>query len=417
MNDEPSSDPRSDATRPLDVHDLATAPPALVAARVAAVSTAGAAAIHLAVTGEHAAEWWAFGAFFLAVAVVQGALALATWSPRPALRVPWARLVAAAAVVDGLTLLLWLVTRTTGLPVGPTPGAAEPVGLADVVCAVLEAAAVLAAVVALRWRAGAQSSPAARVARHAGAVVAATVAAVLVASGVAVAAPGEHEHADAAAHDAGHDAAHGTAHGTAHGNGERHDLADLPDVSAATAEQTAAARRLLTTLVSDTARYRDPDVAARAGYDVDQALARWKKRHPGKPLAAVPALHVPAQPARADGRLLDPSAPETLIYHRSAQGDLTLEGVMFTAEQQQPPSSYAPYLRWHFHATCVGPDGARTTPDDGHDTSSCPTGTKARTSGYMTHVWFVPPDDLVHAFALAPPKAALRAALAPSSTG
>src|SRR4029078_2958888 len=100
--------------------------------------------------------------------------------------------------------------------------------------------------------------------------------------------------------------------------------------------------------------------AEKAGYDVQAALRRWQRKHDGKALGEIAALHVPLRAARQDGRLVDPEAPETLIYHRAADGTLTLVGVMFTAEGQQPPDSYQPYLRWHYPQTCVGAGGERS---------------------------------------------------------
>ena len=49
-------------------------------------------------------------------------------------------------------------------------------------------------------------------------------------------------------------------------------MANLPDVSGASAAQTAAARGLVTALLADTSRYRDAAVATEAGYDVQAAL-------------------------------------------------------------------------------------------------------------------------------------------------
>ncbi len=91
---------------------------------VAALS-AGAAVIHVALIGEHAAESWVFGAFFLVVGAAQvvWVAALAVW-PGPATLV--AGLVGNAAVVG-----VWLVSRTVGLPLGPDAGTPEPVGGLD----------------------------------------------------------------------------------------------------------------------------------------------------------------------------------------------------------------------------------------------------------------------------------------------
>ncbi|GAA4352928.1 hypothetical protein GCM10023145_18800 [Angustibacter luteus] len=366
----------------------------MAAVRIGALATAAAGAIHFAVAGEHFHEWWVFGVFFLVLAVAQAVLAVRFWA------LPEARVAAMTAAVNLTTVLLWVASRTTGLPIGPEAGSPEAWGVTDGVCAALEvAAAVAAGWVVHRLR---EAGPVTwRPTRSLAVVTGIAAVAVVAASGVAVAAPGEpagHGHDDdmtmTAGAGPGHE--HGGSAGTDQGNGERHVMANLPDVSGATAEQTAAARALVTTLESDTRRYRDVAVATRAGYDVDAALKHWRQKHDGRQPGQIPALHVPQQQARTDGRLVDPAAPETLIYHRAADGTMTLIGVMFTAEHQQPPSSYQPFLRWHFHQKPAAAGSGATKP-----------------TGYMTHVWFVDPgstaDSLRYAFAMSPPKAQLLA--------
>jgi len=112
---------------------------------VVAGSLLGAAAIHGSVAGEHFGEWVPAGAFFLGIQLVELSLALLAvtgWRPQ----------VARAVVLTGLaTLAVWAVSRTVGMPIGPADfRIPEPVGLADVVCGILETASVLAAVPSLR---------------------------------------------------------------------------------------------------------------------------------------------------------------------------------------------------------------------------------------------------------------------------
>jgi hypothetical protein len=111
----------------------------------AALLSAGAAAIHFAVVDVHFAEWWAFGAFFVASGVAQltWSLLIVRWPSRPLF---WLGVAGNAAIV-----LLWIVTRTEGTLLGPTPHEPEPVGVADGVSTALEIAiVVLACLVALR---------------------------------------------------------------------------------------------------------------------------------------------------------------------------------------------------------------------------------------------------------------------------
>jgi hypothetical protein len=81
-------------------------------AAAAALSVVG-AAIHLSVVPEHREEWWAFAAFFLAVAAGQLiSAALLIWRPRP-------RLLLAVVAANVAVVLVWVFSRTTGLPIGP----------------------------------------------------------------------------------------------------------------------------------------------------------------------------------------------------------------------------------------------------------------------------------------------------------
>ncbi|MFI6673720.1 hypothetical protein [Kribbella sp. NPDC050470] len=102
----------------------------------AGFASLGAGLIHLTVVSEHVAEWWPYGAFFVVLAVAQIAWAVQLLADD--LHHP--RLVAA---VNAAVIGLWLVTRTTGLPVGPEPWEAEALGTADLVCSGLEAVVVV----------------------------------------------------------------------------------------------------------------------------------------------------------------------------------------------------------------------------------------------------------------------------------
>jgi hypothetical protein len=229
-----------------------------------------------------------------------------------------------------------------------------------------------------------------------------------VASGAAIAAPG-HDHgttdvAGAATHTHAVTGDDDGAEGATH---DHSDVPNLPDTASATPEQTAAAKDLLTRTIAATAAYRDPAAATKAGFDVQAAWDRKQKllTAAGKKAGDKGAVHVPNKANRTDGKILDPTAPETLIYRRSAQGKFTLVGVMFTAEKKAPPTSYRPYVRWHTHEACTGGGVRKLKPVDG----KCAAGTTLRTSGAMTHLWFVDPAQLAQAYALKPPLKALAA--------
>ncbi len=138
----------------------------LVAALVAA------AAIHAAVISEHLSEWPAAGWFFLLLSAGEVGVAAALV---PA-RAPQRGVLAAAAALSGGPLVLWLLSRTVGMPFGPDPGVPEAIGLPDCVACVLEIGALLAALVLLRAPAGLSRRP--RVSAHGMAVALVAVLAV-----------------------------------------------------------------------------------------------------------------------------------------------------------------------------------------------------------------------------------------------
>jgi hypothetical protein len=211
-------------------------------------------------------------------------------------------------------------------------------------------------------------------------VAGAAVAVFLVAGATGVWAAGAGGHAD-------HQAAH--AHGP-----------NLPSVAAASDDERARAEALWKASVAGAARWRDQEAATAAGF-------RFKDRDEAGSGRPVRFLHVPNPDWRADGRVLDPSRPETLVYWDGPGDRLTLVGVMYTAPRgTHGPTVGGPITRWHTHESCRDP-GTRAKvgrPVDG----ACPQGQVYRRSGEMMHVWFT--DDLATAFARRAPLAALRAA-------
>lgn len=108
----------------------------------AALASAGAAVAHLAVLPGHLVEWWPAGAFFGAIAAIQ-----LGWPVLAALR-PTRWLMASGVLVNAGSLALWAVSRTTGVPVGPEAGIAEPITRVGLLTGFLE---VIVSVSALWW--------------------------------------------------------------------------------------------------------------------------------------------------------------------------------------------------------------------------------------------------------------------------
>lgn len=115
---------------------------------IAALMALAAGIIHLAQIGPHVEESWVFAAFFLIVGIIQvlaAALLLRTWP------VVWFRvgLVGSAAVI-----VIWVASRTLGLPFGPEPGEVEAVAAPDAAASLAEAITVVVLALWLRDYAG-----------------------------------------------------------------------------------------------------------------------------------------------------------------------------------------------------------------------------------------------------------------------
>ena len=97
-----------------------------------------AAIIHLLVAPEHFEEWWGYGTFFLASAGAQGLYAVGL------LRRPGRPLLLLGMAGNLAIVILWLVTRTSGIPLlGPHAGEIEEVGFLDLACTLVEVGIVV----------------------------------------------------------------------------------------------------------------------------------------------------------------------------------------------------------------------------------------------------------------------------------
>jgi hypothetical protein len=108
--------------------------------KLLALASALSGAIHTAACPEHFREAWLFGAFFLVSAVVQ-----VIWAALVIAR-PTSRLLATGAALNAAIILVWLVSRTSGLPLGPEPWAREAIGAPDAIATLCELALVTVAV-------------------------------------------------------------------------------------------------------------------------------------------------------------------------------------------------------------------------------------------------------------------------------
>ena len=112
----------------------------------AALLTLGAAAIHFAAAPAHFSEYLPYGVFFVGLGFIQVDLAVAlVLAPR--------RRIYAAALIGTLTVIcIWLLSRTTGLPIAPQPWRPEAIAFPDFAATLLEAIACVLFILRLRRR-------------------------------------------------------------------------------------------------------------------------------------------------------------------------------------------------------------------------------------------------------------------------
>jgi hypothetical protein len=135
-------------------------PSVIPAGRLAAITLASVAAgTHLVLIAQQAQVWWGYGALMAAIAVAQLGIAIALVAR------PTEGTILTAIAVTVASTILYVISRTSGLPFGPGPaqaarfsdpfhaghpdyagallGRAEPVGALDLGCLVAEVALVV----------------------------------------------------------------------------------------------------------------------------------------------------------------------------------------------------------------------------------------------------------------------------------
>ena len=103
----------------------------------------GAAALHFAFSSAHFAEYWLYGVFFVAAAWLQLA-----WAIGIVLR-PGRRLLLAGYASNAAIIVVWALSRTVGVLIGPGASTKEAVGFPDILATGLEGAVVVGSLVLL----------------------------------------------------------------------------------------------------------------------------------------------------------------------------------------------------------------------------------------------------------------------------
>jgi hypothetical protein len=387
----------------------------------AAVASGAAGLIHAAAAGSHSGDRTLVLLFAVCAAAQAG------WAGLVALRPT--RLVALAGVaLNGVALLAWVGSRTTGLPLVDALREAEDVGFQDLAAAAFALLAVaLAALAVVRLGRTVSLSPL----WSAGVLVLVGVLAV-----PAMAAEHEHEHDHGAGHDHGEDETAGHEHGEGedagdghghdgetaghdhddgedagdghgegreadheHGEGEEgdhgaedaaataggdgHEHHEIPDRldHPPTADQEAAAQELIDETEAATTQYQDVQAATDAGY-----------RSIGDGAGGFEHYVNPAY--TADATVLDPSAPESLVYQVLPDGGRELSTVMYIlapgSTMDDVPDIAGNLTVWHLHDDLCFASGGRVAGRlvDGR----CRPAGVHRTTPPMLHVWVVPND-------------------------
>jgi hypothetical protein len=405
-NDQPTTSDPSTAS----AGSTASTTSAQTLARCLAVMSGVAAVIHFAVANEHYQEYWAFGVFMVGAGLLQGA-----WTGAALLTMKrW--LWAAGAVLNGGIVAVYIVTRTVGDVVGPTPHELEPVGFGDAFCTVLEALIAIGCVALLMSR-----TPQPVRTRSANLTIATTggVMAVLLVvalldggpemsmsmSDDASAVPAAPAAATTHTHMSGMKNMPGMQSGSSSSGTSLASLriatrspagaittmtgmnmgGGMKDVSAPcsampTAAQQAATVKLVNISWRDAQKYRSLAAAKAAGYVPITPT--------GQPI--VHYLNLKSYEATAEGGpVITPAHPESLVYANTPKGAV-LAATMYlsrpgTVDPPQPGGCLTP---WHIHTNlCFGSFGTvvgLTTAGE------CASGSVHRVTPPMMHVWYVP---------------------------
>jgi hypothetical protein len=390
----------------MSTDDLPTPPAPAVSStqtfvRCLAMLSAGAAVIHFAVAQMHYQEYWAFGAFMIATGILQLAWVGAALSG--AGRWLWA----AGAVMNSGIVAVYIVTRTVGDIVGPTPHEVEPVGFGDAFCTVLEGLLVIGCLTLLLQRSVRviRPKPAGWLVGATGVVMATLLVVALLDGGPEMSMSA----GDAAPAAAAVTPASATMNGMSMAAAPKAKSAALHLKSSSPAGDITMPRPSMQMpagmrMASGPCTAR-PTLAQQAA-TVSLVNSSWKHAQRFRSLVAAKAAgFVPITPvgrpvvhyinikyyqaSLSGGPVINPARPQSLVYANTPKGAVLVSTMYITSPgTTNPPQPGGCLTQWHLHINlCFGSFG--TVVGLAHD-GSCPTGTVNRVTPPMLHVWYVP---------------------------
>ncbi|HEY2241881.1 MAG TPA: hypothetical protein VGI21_23970 [Streptosporangiaceae bacterium] len=355
-----------------------------------AVLSVATAVIHFAVSGEHFQEYWLFGVFMLAVAWLQllwAALAVA----RPSRLLLWTGIVLNAGVI-----IVYIVTRTAGDVIGPTPNDVEPAGFGDLLCTVLEAVIMAGCAWLGTARTGRQAArrqvPRGRLL----AVPSVTAALIAVLLSVALV-------------DGGPEMVMTAASGPSMSGSS---MPGAPSVKLATTTPAGDITMPDTTMSMPGMRMASSKPCDAAPTTAQQQAAvkfvdsSWQDAKKYQSLAAAQAAgYVPITPSGArvvhyvnrafylatvrGGPVLDLADPQSLVYANTSHGAVLVAAMYITAPDGPTPQPGGCLTQWHVHTNlCLA--AGRVVGVTGQRSATCPAGSSNRVTPAMMHVWYVP---------------------------
>ncbi len=383
-------------TSPVATSD--SVPRGRVVATCLAILSVATAVIHFAVAGSHFQEYWLFGLFMLAAGWLQ-----LLWAVGAVVRPSSARLLAGGALLNAAIIAVYVVTRTVGDVVGPTPHATEPVGFGDALCTVLEAVVAAGCVWLLVARADRSMRRAGLVGATAatGGVTAVLLSAALVAGGpemvmsVSASAPAATSAAGSAAGmrmSAPRTSAVSLATKSPAGKismpapgmqmapGMKM-ASSAPCDATPTRSQQQAAVRLVNASWKAARKYQNLAVAKAAGYRPITPVG----------LPVVHYLNVGSYLATiTGGPVLDLAEPQSLVYANTPHGAVLVAAMYMTRPGGPTPQPGGCLTQWHIHTNLCLRAGLGVVGVISRAHPTCPLGSRNRVTPPMMHIWYVP---------------------------